>query len=503
MPPKKKSVNVLAKKAAKKVIKKAVSKEMAILKPNAGLMPVHGHGGYFSDFFSNLGNNIGGKFGDIGAAIGKGAGGWLGDKLSKITGFGKYKIKGNTFMKGDNFEFDEGSKEPTFEYEPDGGIVVTHREFLGVLNSSGVMVPTGGSSTGFSGRYFIVNPTNSACFPWFHIMALMYQNWEPLGLMFQTKRLVGSTAANAAGAVVNNPGEVFASSLYDILGGLAESLASSNNLPFANQTDMENTEFTQDHSATEDFYHPLECDPAQRPTKIMTCNMSLLSTYNNSAGTGSIASAANQINTLCLTQFASVAAPQVNQPLQELFVIYKIRLSKPLIKFAPVTKFLHMRASTLASVVDATPLGAATSTTLPLSARLASGSTLIPTSVTTSTGSILNFSSESFSIGEKFEVILHWLGTAANVAYPVATFGTGLELLPYYNAGVDSFMSAPNNGVSSTTLMLKFMVLVNESISQTRTTFIKLGTATLPTALTNFELHINSVRRIVGSTPAY
>lgn len=498
--PKKKSVAVLEKKAVKKAIKK-VAKVAALSKALVPVGQIHGKGGFFSDALESLGSMagkaLGSTFGPNAGLLGGKAGGYLGSKLAKIVGFGKYKVSKNHFLteKADVFNFDEGNKEPSFEYCKDGSIIVTHREFLGTLNASSTLTTAG--FTDFAGKLYRINPTDPRTFPWFHIIALMYQEWEPLGLMFQTKKLVGQTAANAAGAIVNNPGEVFAASIYDIDAGLVE-MTTSPFLPFANQTDMENTEYTQDHASYEDFYHPLECDPELRLTKMLTCNSNNLSVSNaQQFGT-------KQTNTLAITQFASAFAPLASEPLQEIFLLYKIKLYKPLIKFAPPSKFLHMRADALASVLLATPLGLASSTTLPLINRIANGSTLIPTSLTTSTGSILNFQSDQFGVGEKYEFSLNIFGTAAAITAPVITLGTGLSLLSYYDCGTNSSKTAPNDSATTTSFLMKFAFIVTESINLVSTTTIKLGGAgVIPTAVTAMDFNIHPIRRIVAASPAY
>jgi len=494
--PKKKSVAVKAKKAIKKAIKKVAKVESQALVPR----PIKGQGGYFSDILSGLGS-LGGKalgsaFGPVGSMVGGVSGGWLGNKLAKIAGFGKYKIKSNALLANQNFMFNEGNSSPTFEYTKDGSVIICHREFLGVLNASAST--TASNVTAFGGRFFNVNPTNSATFPWLHAIALMFQEWEPMGIIFETKKLIGTTAS-AGGTIVNNIGEVFAASIYDIQAGYAEVGNSGGlNLPFQNQSDMENTEFTQDHAAYESFYHPLECDPSQRITKNLTC-------YAADIAVGTqIIGFPNNTNTLCLTQFASAYAPQVSEALQEIFIIYKIKLMKPLIKFAPVSKNLFFRADALASVVNATPLGLATSTTLPLVNRLAVGSSLFPSSITTSTGSLLNFLSSSFSIGEKFEVSYYVGGTAAAIAAPTISYGTGLVALAVYDNGTTAQHSIPADAVSSARFQMVFAFSVTEAISTTSTTFIKFGNGgTLPTNPTQMECYIKPLRRIVNTVPAY
>jgi len=171
----------------------------------------------------SLGSRIGGK---IGSFIGSGA-----QSLFKhITGFGDYKISGNSLM--------AGQVPMVSNVATAGGTIVRHREYIGDI------IP----STNFTLTSFSINPGNTDLFPWLSAVASAYEEYAFRGLIFEYKAMSGSAFLGTAGNV--GLGTIIMATQYNVL------------FPdFPDKRTMENYEFACSNKPNQDFIHPIECDP--------------------------------------------------------------------------------------------------------------------------------------------------------------------------------------------------------------------------------------------------
>lgn len=224
-------------------------------------------------------------------AIGGLLGGWAGDKLGSILGLGEYHTAGIQ----QNSLINEGQTPPHMHTTKES-TVFTKRESLGqVLASS-----TAGA---FQAQNISLQPGLQASFPWLSGAALLFQEWTPLGIVFEFK----SATASFSGAASPSTGMVAMATDYNAF----------DTAPFASMPQIENEERSVSAKPTESFFHAIECEPRQNVLERMYLRNGPLP--------------ANQmpqfydLGTFCI---ASQGCPVASQILGELWVTYQIMFSK-------------------------------------------------------------------------------------------------------------------------------------------------------------------------------
>lgn len=158
--------------------------------------------------------------------LGKGIG-------SLITGFGDYKIEGNSLMTG-------GIDPPTVvNTVNNGGVIIRHREYLQDINAS----------TPFNILTFPINPGQRQTFPWLSSIAAHFEQYKFRGLLFEFKSL--SSDAVLSSATSSALGSIVMATQYNAL-----------NPAFINKFVMENYEFANSSKPSLSFIHPVECNRA-------------------------------------------------------------------------------------------------------------------------------------------------------------------------------------------------------------------------------------------------
>jgi len=156
--------------------------------------------------------------------LGKGIG-------SLITGFGDYKIEGNSLMTG-------GIDPPTVvNTVQNGGVIIRHREYLQDILAS----------TPFNIITFPINPGQISTFPWLSSIAAHFEQYKFRGLLFEFKSL--SSDAVLSTATSSALGSIVMATQYNAL-----------NPPFPNKFVMENYEFANSAKPSLSFIHPVECN---------------------------------------------------------------------------------------------------------------------------------------------------------------------------------------------------------------------------------------------------
>jgi hypothetical protein len=148
--------------------------------------------------------------------------------VKSITGFGDYRIQGNSLM--------EGSLPPIINTSGMQGFVVRHREYIGDITAT----------TAFSTTTFPINPGVETTFPWLAQIASSFEQYTMRGLIFEYKTM--SSDALLSSGTGTALGTVVMATQYNAL-----------NPPFIDKRTMENYEFANSSKPSLTFYHPVEC----------------------------------------------------------------------------------------------------------------------------------------------------------------------------------------------------------------------------------------------------
>jgi hypothetical protein len=166
-----------------------------------------------------------------------------GTSLAKFFGHGDYTVHSNSLM-----GVKKGSVVPSFA-KVSRGTRYTEREFIGDIRS-GVL---SGGSTSFNLQTFDINPTNGNLFPWLSRSAVLYDQWEPHGIVFEF--VSSSSEFNGTSQAL---GTVIMATDYDPY-----------DPPFPDKQTMENSDYACSTKPSNGLMHGVECEPAERPTTLL------------------------------------------------------------------------------------------------------------------------------------------------------------------------------------------------------------------------------------------
>nr|UJQ92875.1 MAG: putative capsid protein [Narnaviridae sp.] len=232
----------------------------------AGSTRVRGRGDYASDAKANPSQSLARietkldklshkPVDGLGSGLGRLAGNFLGqgdlgavagDKLSKWLGFGDYELHSNSLIKG--APDSKSSSIPTFQKDGKRGIRVTEREYLGDVVSSSTI-------GAFNNTPYRINPADPASFPWLSQIAQQFEEWEPLGIIFEF--VSTSSEFNGSSQAL---GTVIMATDYD-----------PTDPQYPNKMVMESSDYCNSAKSSASQRHGVECDPAERPTKTLYC----------------------------------------------------------------------------------------------------------------------------------------------------------------------------------------------------------------------------------------
>lgn len=177
----------------------------------------------------------------IGGVVG-GIAGNLGEKLFRnITGLGEYSIKSNSIMGQDPpLMHSTGKSNNTFR--------IRHREYLTDVITN--------APNSFSVKSYPISVTAQATFPWLAQIANQFQEWRPMGIVFEFK----STSGDALNSVNTALGTVIMATQYNSVQN-----------PPATKQQMENTQYTTSCKPSVNMMHCVECDPSQMVLPRLYC----------------------------------------------------------------------------------------------------------------------------------------------------------------------------------------------------------------------------------------
>lgn len=232
----------MSSKAAKqKAISKAIARKVTLAKVAKAAKPrvYKGKGAYVRS--APRGNYASG-YGDYnmgdGSSIGSHIGAWLGDKaqtlIKSVTGFGDYvkpgwNVKSNSLLS-------MGQDPPQVKNGSNGGVVVTHREYLGDI------------VTGTPGEFVVssykIQPGLQGSFPWLSVLAQNFEQYRLQGMIYEFK----STSADSLNSTNTALGEVIMATEYD-----------SKKPNFASKMEMQNHQYAVASRQSSSMLHPIEC----------------------------------------------------------------------------------------------------------------------------------------------------------------------------------------------------------------------------------------------------
>lgn len=206
---------------------------------------IRGRGGYYTDKLKSYAKSVqdfgkkwipNGTLGVLGGALGGTGGALMGKGISKLIGFGDYSVKSNSL-----FKLDMGAQVPQFG-NMTNGTIVCHREFI-----TDIIEPANNGGA-FTLRNFYINPGLAGTFPWLSNLAVNFDQYKPMGIIFHYKA-TSSPINNAVGAGIGL-GTIIMATDYDSI--------DSN---YTSKLQMENSQFCTVGRPSEDIIHPIECAP--------------------------------------------------------------------------------------------------------------------------------------------------------------------------------------------------------------------------------------------------
>jgi len=236
----------------------------------------------------------------VGGLVGlPGAGATAGEMFANIMGMGKYRVKHNVFSSSPD-------SVPVFHAGADGTVILEHRELVTDVRGS----------ANFTSMVFDIDPTLSASFPYLANVAINFEQYEFLGLVYVYKPTSGEvTGANTA------LGTVCFATEYDVARAL-----------FQTKSEMESYEFSTSTKPDEGMFHPVECNPkydvlnsrygagVARQFKFPTSGSGMLES--------SVTGVAANLTKVGRLQVGTVGMQNANT-VGELWVTYRIKLMKP------------------------------------------------------------------------------------------------------------------------------------------------------------------------------
>lgn len=180
------------------------------------------------------GARVGAQLGDRTTAYGSEMLGLARKKFKDWTGLGDYNLVGNSLIAGKN--------DPGLNIETSGRFTrIRYREYLGEVFTH----PT--YSGAFNITHYRLNPADPRTFPWLSPIALQYEQYKPMGILFEF-RSTATTSSNATAAL----GSIIMSTDYNVL-----------DPAYTSKSEMLNAAYSQEARVSNDQIHGIECDPRE------------------------------------------------------------------------------------------------------------------------------------------------------------------------------------------------------------------------------------------------
>jgi len=265
-----------------------------------------------------LGGLGGGALGSMVGMSGSGAsfGSGIGGALSKWLGSGDYTVTSNSITQKASV-----GMIPAMHKEGQS-IVVRHREFLTEIRGA----------TAFTVRNeFNLNPGLSTTFPWLSGLASQYSQYKIKGLVYHYIPTSGNAVSSTNAAL----GTVMIQTSYRA----TEPVPSS-------KIEMLNEYWASESKPSEEFCHPIECNPKENPFNVQYIR------------TGTLPATENQLMYDLGRTTVAVSGQQANGTvLGDLWVTYEIELKKPVLTNINNTDIQTFGATSVTNINNTTCLG--------------------------------------------------------------------------------------------------------------------------------------------------
>lgn len=347
-------------------------------------------------------------------SVGSKIGGWVGDMAQKaimaITGMGDYTVTSNSLVNTPN-------GPPAFSSNRHS-IVVAHREFVGLVSSTG---------SGFASNTYFINPT-AQMFPWLGALASNFEIFKFRGLVVEYK----ATSATAVSSTNTALGSVIIATQYNALAP-----------PFVDQIQMEAYEYCTSSVAFTSMIHPIECSPKEMVATELYTDLGYV--------TGD-----PRFSILGIVNVATVGQ-QASSTLGELWVSYEVELIRPRLFGSFPTQGYSFRIGTVNAPASNADIFSALATQQTTNTSALSQ---LPASMT------LDVSIGSNSVVGK---------NSNTLTFPIGL--TGYFLLRYFTSGTTVTVTAPTtwqfnngavaqNGLLGTTAVQAVPVTGSTNVSQ-------------------------------------
>jgi len=364
---------------------------------------IRGKGGYFWDKIKEYGGKA--LRGAITGVAGEGAGNFF----NQITGLGKYKVRRNALLMPGTSEhanyqdtsvnvesLPEVGRPPSFGTDGTGSdILFTHSEYVQDITANDT----------FQSQSFLLNPGNPVLFPWLSQIASLYEMYEMLGLVFQVRTTCLNATTSGLGV-----GTINLATEYDVY-----------DAGFDSKKAMDACEFSSSSLPTENQLHPIECDPKRAATRMsyVEPGVSVIAGIQGDA----------RLDFMGSTTVASVGQPSAynGQIIGELWVSYKVRLSRPILENNLVTTAFtqHVQGS----------LGTAAATLSIANNYVAGGAPFTVTLTNTGTHAYINVANTNGFEGEYLILFkCSWLSNSyGNITNPSGAAFSNLGLCTLVN----------------------------------------------------------------------
>lgn len=384
-----------------------------------------------------LGGIVGGPPGVVaGSGIGGEVGSIAQDLFRNLTGFGAYDIKTNTLIGA-------GGQDPPMMHGAGSCIRIRHREFVRDIVSHG-------TANTFKVETFAIQPNISSTFPWLANIAGNFQEWVPLGVVFEFR----STSSDALNSTNTALGQVIMATQYN----------SNMPAPIKKQY-MENTDFVVSCKPSLSAMHAVECDPSMMVLPRLYIQKPTTSTNDlrfQNLGNFSIATDGMQGTSV---------------KVGELWVTYDILLCMPI------------QDSTTANLGDHWQLP----TTVSTSDYFGYANQVVQLQSSSNLGCTLGAATITFPVGFSGNVAVTYqlVGASTAIVNPTLTGSNGASALTILRADTDSGLDVGN--ITSTVMAFTFYFTIVDPGNNTGAVITFSG-GTLPGTLSSGDLIVQTIQ---------
>jgi len=246
----------------------------------------------------------------IGSSIGATVGSWAQGALRSLIGRGDYAeaheemgggfdVKENSLLEAPETSIPtpltSAAPVPHMNEIGEGALRIRHREFIRDVTTAG---------SPFNTSFLRLQPTDATTFPWLSQIASRFEQWIPMGIVFEFVSTYGNAISSTNAAL----GSIVLATQYNSYAPV-----------FTSKTEMLNHYFSVSTKPSCNLMHAVECNPSELPTNVLF----------TAGSPGGLAPNDEQFYNLGYTYYATEGQQSALGTLGELHVTYDIVLLKP------------------------------------------------------------------------------------------------------------------------------------------------------------------------------